>query len=196
MNNARRHAREAKQKLIIVVCKFLNCYPPSSSFFSYLLRTTQKKGSLLSRYDSDWRHLLILGTLQSDIKRRLPWKRRWKIDFASFQSISRLSQVAQLLERREFMLQLKRGDCARVQTEMVEFFAMPFPFSSKLEIWSFQVVVLQRRQRNLQTKRDANLGTRLAWCMCRVVILLMKPIAFFDVAVAVAVAIAIAIVVS
>ena len=77
------------------------------------------------------------------------------------------------------MLQLKRGDCVRVQTEMVEFFAMPFLFSSKLEIWSFQVVVLQRRQRNLQTKRDANLGTRLAGCMCRVVILRMKPIAFF-----------------
>ena len=36
-----------------------------------------------------------IGTLQSDIKRRLQWKRRWKIDFASFQSISRLSHVAQ-----------------------------------------------------------------------------------------------------
>ena len=43
------------------------------------------------------------------------------------------------------MLELKRGDRARVQTEMKEFFAMPFPFSSKLKIWPFQVVVLQRR---------------------------------------------------
>ena len=60
------------------------------------------------------------------------------------------------------MLELKRGDRARVQTEMVEFFAMPTPFSSKLKIWPFQVVFVQRRQRNLQTKRDANLGTRLA----------------------------------
>ena len=43
-------------------------------------------------------------------QRRRPWKRRWKIDFASFQSISRFNQVAQLLKRREFMLELKRGE--------------------------------------------------------------------------------------
>ena len=40
-------------------------------------------------------------------------------------------------------MELKRGDHARVQTEMVEFIAIPFPFSSELKIWSFHVVVVQ-----------------------------------------------------
>ena len=44
-----------------------------------------------------------------------PWKRRWKIEFTSFQTISRLSQVALLLKRREFWLELKRGDRSRVK---------------------------------------------------------------------------------
>ena len=48
------------------------------------------------------------------------------------------------------MLELKRGDRTRVQTEMVEFIALPFPFSKKLKIWSFHVVVVQGRQRNVQ----------------------------------------------
>ena len=58
------------------------------------------------------------------------------------------SQVVQLRKRREFRSELKRRDRARFQTEMVEFIALPFP--SKLKIWSFQVVVVQRRQINLQ----------------------------------------------
>ena len=33
---------------------------------------------------------------------------------------------------------------------MVEFIALPFPFSSKLKIYSFPVVVVQGRQRNFQ----------------------------------------------
>ena len=48
------------------------------------------------------------------------------------------------------MLERKREDRARVQTEMVEFIALPFPFSSKLKIWSFHVVVVQGQQRNVQ----------------------------------------------
>ena len=43
----------------------------------------------------------------------------------------------------------KRRDRAQVQTEMVEFITLPFPFSSKLTIWSFHVVVVQGQQRNL-----------------------------------------------
>ena len=54
---------------------------------------------------------------------------------------ARLSQFALLLKRSEFCLEMKKGDRARVQTEMVEFIAVPFPFSSKLKIWSFHVVV-------------------------------------------------------
>ena len=34
--------------------------------------------------------------------------------------------------------------------QMVEFIALLFPFSSKLKIWSFYVVVLQGQQRNVQ----------------------------------------------
>ena len=48
------------------------------------------------------------------------------------------------------MLELKRGGHARVQTEMKEFIALPFPSLKKLKIWSFHVVVVQGRQRNVQ----------------------------------------------
>ena len=51
---------------------------------------------------------------------------------------------------RELGLELKRGGRARVQTEMVEFIALPFPFSSKIKIWSFHVTLVQGRQRNVQ----------------------------------------------
>ena len=84
-------------------------------------------------------------------QRRRPWKLRWNIDSASFQTISRLSQVAQLIKRREFRLEMRRGDRARVQTEMVEFIALPFPSSKNLlKIWWFHVVIVQERQRNVQ----------------------------------------------
>ena len=49
------------------------------------------------------------------------------------------------------MLELKRGASARVQAEMVGFIALRFPSSKKLTIWSFHVVVVQERQRNVQT---------------------------------------------
>ena len=49
------------------------------------------------------------------------------------------------------MLELKKGACARVQAEMVGFIAFRFPSSRKLTIWSFHVVVVQKRQRNVQT---------------------------------------------
>ena len=66
-------------------------------------------------------------------------------DSASFQTISQLSKVAQLLNRREFVLELKRGGCAQVQTEMGEFIVLPFPSSKqeKLKMWSFHVAVVQ-----------------------------------------------------
>ena len=83
-------------------------------------------------------------------QQRRPLRCRWKIHFLSFHTILRLSQVTLLLKRREFRLELKRGDRAQVQTEMVEFIALQFLFSSKLKIWSFHVPVVQRRQRNLQ----------------------------------------------
>ena len=53
------------------------------------------------------------------------------------------------------MLELKRGDRTRVQTETVEFMALPIPSSKQLKISSFHVVVVQGRQRNVRKKRDA-----------------------------------------
>ena len=47
---------------------------------------------------------------------------------------------------------MKRGDRAQVQTEMVEFMGLPFSSSKKLKIWSFHVVVVQERQRNVQKR--------------------------------------------
>ena len=78
-----------------------------------------------------------------------------QIDSASFPTISRLSQVAQLLKRREFMLELKRGGRAQVQTEMLEFIALPFPPSKKLKMLSFHLVVVQGRQKKCTNNRDA-----------------------------------------
>ena len=48
------------------------------------------------------------------------------------------------------MLELKRGVRTRIQTQMVEFIALPSPFQKELKISSFQVVVMQGRQRNVQ----------------------------------------------
>ena len=39
---------------------------------------------------------------------------------------------------------------ARVQTEMVEFIALSFPYSIKLKVWSFHIVVVQGQQGNVQ----------------------------------------------
>ena len=55
-----------------------------------------------------------------------------KIDFASFQTVSRLSTVAQILKRREYMLDVKKGGRVRIRAGMVEFIALSFPVSSKL----------------------------------------------------------------
>ena len=56
-------------------------------------------------------------------------------------------------------MELKRRDCARVLTETVEFIALPFPFPSKLKIWSFLVVVIQGLQRNVQKKTSGIQGS-------------------------------------
>ena len=59
-------------------------------------------------------------------------------------------------------MELKSGGRAQVQTEMVEFIASSFPYSSKLKVWSCHIVVVQRQQRNVQKS----------------VVLLIKPIVF------------------
>ena len=110
-------------------------------------------------------------------QRRRPWKRRRKTDFASFWTFPRLSQLALLLKRRGFWLELKREERAQVRTEMAKFIALPFPFPSKLKIWSFHVAVVRWRQRNVQKKRDAR--AELMFCSLNLY--------FFDVPVAVVV---------
>ena len=56
-------------------------------------------------------------------------------------------------------------------------YRLPIPVLKILEIWSFHVVVVQRRQRNVQNKRDAREG--LFFCLLNLLL--------FDAAVAVAV---------
>ena len=86
-----------------------------------------------------------------------------KVAFASFQtSFSRLYQVVLLLKIRESWLELKREDCARVQTEMVEFIALPFAFSRKLNIWSWDVAVVQEQKAICQK----------AWCSLNLLLFL------------------------
>ena len=83
---------------------------------SFQIQTGERKGCVMSTvlFNITIRDLMIR-------QQGRPWKLRWKIDSASFQTTLRLSQVAQLLKRREFVLELKRGVRTRVQTQMVEF---------------------------------------------------------------------------
>ena len=73
--------------------------------------------------------------------------RRWKIDLSSFETFSSLYQVTQLLEMSEVRLEPKREDSVRVQREI---YRLAVPFSNQLKIWSFHVVIVQGRQRNVQ----------------------------------------------
>ena len=56
---------------------------------------------------------------------------------------------------REFMLELKRGGHARVQTEIVEYIALLSRPQKRLKIWSLHVVIVQGRQKQCTKKRDA-----------------------------------------
>ena len=71
----------------------------------------------------------ILGTLRSD-NSDVHENVAEKIDFSLFHFFCDFPRGP--VDWREFGLELKRRDCARVLTEMVEFIALPFPFLSKL----------------------------------------------------------------
>ena len=75
---------------------------------------------------------------------RNPRQCPWKVNFISFDTFSQSSQFALLLKRREFLLEVKRGNHTQVQIEMVEFIALLFPFASKLKIWPFHVPFVNR----------------------------------------------------
>ena len=79
-----------------------------------------------------------------------PMKTPLKIDSESLETFSPLYEATQLLESRKVKLELKRGNRSWVLREILKFIALLFPFSSQLKIWSFHVVVLQRRLWNLQ----------------------------------------------
>ena len=53
------------------------------------------------------------------------------------------------------MLELKRRGRTPVQTEMIEFIALPFPSSKKLKMLSFHVVVVKGRQKKCTNNRGA-----------------------------------------
>ena len=97
---------------------------------------------------------VIFFRLKSSLCRqgRHQWKRRWKIDFASLETFSPLYEATQLLESRKVKLELKRGNRFWVLREILKFIALLFPFSSQLKIWSFYVVVVQRRLWNLHVQ--------------------------------------------
>ena len=90
--------------------------------------------SVLHNAHESCRCLPLSGTLVAIRQRRRMWKRR----VASFHFLSRLSQGAQLFKRRDFGLELKRWARARVQTDMVEFITLPFPFPCKYSPTSFK----------------------------------------------------------
>ena len=71
-------------------------------------------------------------------------------------------------------MELKRRDRTRVQTEILEFIALPFPFPSKLKFWSFHVAGKAKKCTN---QRDAR--AELLFCSLNLLL--------FDVPVAVAV---------
>ena len=99
-----------------------------------------------SNHDSEWKNA------NSRCKRRFRGRRCRGIlnsllsdnsDAASVETFSRLYQIIQLRESREIR------------------FALPFPFSNQLNIWSFYVVVVQERKKKLQEKHDAR--AELTW---------------------------------
>ena len=71
---------------------------------------------------------------------------------------------------------MKREDGARVQTEMVELIALPFPFSRKLNIWSFHVIVVQGQQSNLQ-KGVMHVQRCFLFCSLELLLFFYVPVA-------------------
>ena len=91
-------------------------------------------------------HLLRDLTIQ---QRRRPCKSRWKQTSHHFK-LSRDYPISSCyLKEGDFGWSWREGNALKFGQQMVEFIALPFPFPSKLRIWSFHVVVVQWRQRNV-----------------------------------------------
>ena len=65
---------------------------------------------------------------------RRPWNRRWKKDFATFQTESLLSQVAQFLKRRKFKLKLTEERGPRTNSDRDRGSLSPCRFSSQVNL--------------------------------------------------------------
>ena len=84
-------------------------------------------------------------------QRRRPWKPHWKIDSASFQTISRLSQVDQLLKKEGNLRWSWREGAAHPSSERDgRIYRLAVPVLKKLIIGSFHVVVVHEQQKNVQ----------------------------------------------
>ena len=89
------------------------------------------------------------GTLRSDngVTNENAAENRLRVPWNFFALIRSHTAV---LESRKVGLELKRGNRFWVVREILKFIALLFLFSSQLKIWSFHIVVLQRRLWNLQ----------------------------------------------
>ena len=90
----------------------------------------------------------FISELQQKLRRRLR-KRHLKSEFALLQTLSRLFQLVQFVKCWQIFLEL---NCKRLQSSGKEEESRCFVFTSstKREIRHFHVVVVQRRQRNVQ----------------------------------------------
>ena len=88
-------------------------------------------------------------------RRNVQWlrrqrKRRLKIEFAFFQSLSRLFLPAYFVKCRRTLLKLNFKGPYPISEREIEFRRCLFKISIKREIRHFHIVVVQKRQRNVQ----------------------------------------------
>ena len=98
------------------------------------------------------------------------WERRSKNEFAFFQSLSKLFLPTYFIKCRRTLLELNsKGPYPSAERE-TKFRRCLFMSSIKREIRHVYVVVVQKRAKKC---------TKQAWCTCKVVVLVIKPIFFF-----------------
>ena len=78
-----------------------------------------------------------------------------KNEFALPQTLSRLFQLIQFVKCWQIFLELNSKRLYQSSGKEKESCCLVFTSSTKREIWHFHVVVVQRRQRNVQKKHDS-----------------------------------------
>ena len=109
----------------------------------YLTWTIHNELKLLAPYIHIFK---FLRGLQQQLRRRLR-KRHLKREFAPLQTLSRLFQLVQFVKCWQIVLEL---NSERLQSSGKESRCIVSTSSTKREIRHFHVVVVQRRQRNVQ----------------------------------------------